>query len=107
LYARVVISAHIQHNRIFADRKSLVVVHALTGGGKQSEMQMSYTRLRQQRAALRVHNNRWEVYYLVEAVWQLILFFLLKFSKPVLCVHVEQRMLYIYAQSKIIIIQYF
>jgi hypothetical protein len=78
LYARVVISAYIQHSRIFADEKSLVVVHALTGGGEQSEMQMAYTGLRWQRAAPCVPNNWWEVCYLVEAVWQLILFFLSK-----------------------------
>jgi hypothetical protein len=44
-------------------------------------MQMAYTGLRQQRAALRVPNNWWEVYYLVEAVWQLILFFLSKIQQ--------------------------
>ena len=54
MYAGVVILAHIQHSQIFADGKSLVVVHALTSGGKQSEMQMAYTGLRQQRATLRV-----------------------------------------------------
>ena len=68
LYAGVVILTHIHHNRIFADGKSLVVVHALIGGGKQSEMQMAYTGLRQQRAALRVPNNWLEVCYLIEAV---------------------------------------
>jgi hypothetical protein len=44
-------------------------------------MQMAYTGLRQQRAALRVPYNWWEVYYLVETVWQLILFFLSKIQQ--------------------------
>ena len=88
MYARVVISAHIQHSRIFADGKSLVVVQALTGEGKQSEMQKAYTGLRRQRAALRVLNNWWEVCYLVEAVWQLILFFLLNIQQArFVCAH--------------------
>jgi hypothetical protein len=82
----VVISAHIQHNRIFADEKSLVVDHTLIDGEKQSEMQMVYTGLRQQRAALRVPNNWWEVCYLVEVVWQLILFFFIKDSASPFCV---------------------
>jgi len=43
--------------------------------GKQSEMQMASIGLRQHRAALRIPNNWLKVCYLVEAVWQLILFF--------------------------------
>jgi hypothetical protein len=36
--AVVVISAHTQHSRIFADGKLLVVVHALVDEGKQSDI---------------------------------------------------------------------
>jgi hypothetical protein len=57
MYAGVVISARIQHNRIFADGKPLVVDHALIGGEKQSDKQMVYIGLRQQRATLRVPNT--------------------------------------------------
>jgi hypothetical protein len=48
MYAGVVISARIHHNRIFADGKPLVVDHALTGGEKQSGKQMVYIGLRPQ-----------------------------------------------------------
>ena len=47
MYAGVVISAHIQHSRIFTYGKSLVAVHALIGEGKQSDMQRVYIGLRQ------------------------------------------------------------
>jgi hypothetical protein len=42
MYVGVVISARIQHSRIFADGKPLVVDHALTGGEKQSSKRMVY-----------------------------------------------------------------
>ena len=69
MYAGVVISARIQHSRIFADGKPLVVDHTLTGGEKQSGKQMVYIGLRLQRAKLRVPNNWSGVCYLVEVAW--------------------------------------
>ena len=57
-------------------------------------MQKAYTGLRRQRAALRVLNNWWEVCYLVEAVWQLILFFLLNIQQArFVCAHGAQNAL--------------
>ena len=70
MYAGVVISAHIQHNRIFADGKPLVADHALIDGEKQSCRQMVYIGLRPQRVALRVPNSWWVAWYLVRVAWQ-------------------------------------
>jgi hypothetical protein len=69
MHAGMVISARIQHNRIFANGKPLVVNHALIGGEKQSGKQMVYIGLRPQRAKLSVPNSWLGVCYLVEVAW--------------------------------------
>jgi hypothetical protein len=58
---------------------------------------MVYIGLRQQHATLHVPNNWWEDCYLVEVVWQLILFFLLKIQQVhFVCARDAQNALHLY-----------